>query len=73
MLSWHENHLQNKSHTVIFPASGTGAGVSFGKLLQDGDLVLMVETGHFASLWHKMATRLGIETEFLTTDWRRGC
>ena len=21
----HEDHLQNKSHTVIFPASGTGA------------------------------------------------
>ena len=34
--------------------------------------MLMVETGHFASLWHKMATRLGIETEFLKTDWRRG-
>ena len=26
----------------------------------------------FGTLWHKMATRLGIETEFLATDWRRG-
>ena len=34
--------------------------------------MLMVETGHFASLWHKMASRLGLETEFLATDWRRG-
>ena len=25
----------------------------------------MVETGHFASLWNKMAHRLGIKTEFL--------
>jgi alanine-glyoxylate transaminase/serine-glyoxylate transaminase/serine-pyruvate transaminase len=40
--------------------------------LREGDLVLMVETGHFASLWHKMASRLGLETEFLATDWRRG-
>src|SRR6478735_7165257 len=43
----------------------------------------MYETGHFASLWQKMATRLGISTEFLAfngTDehlpqaagWRRG-
>ena len=27
--------------------------------------MLMVETGHFATLWHKMATKLGLETEFL--------
>ena len=32
----------------------------------------MVETGHFATLWHKMATKLGLKTEFLATDWRRG-
>ena len=30
----------------------------------------MVETGHFASLWNKMAHRLGIKTEFLKTDQR---
>ena len=65
--------FKTKSHTVIFPASGTGAWESaLVNCLQEGDLVLMVETGHFASLWQKMATRLGIETEFLTTDWRRG-
>ena len=65
--------FKTQSHTVIFPASGTGAWESaLVNCLQEGDLVLMVETGHFASLWQKMATRLGIETEFLTTDWRRG-
>ena len=26
----------------------------------------MYETGHFASLWQKMATRLGLSTEFIT-------
>jgi alanine-glyoxylate transaminase/serine-glyoxylate transaminase/serine-pyruvate transaminase len=65
--------FKTRSHAVIYPASGTGAWESaLVNCLQDGDLVLMVETGHFASLWHKMATRLGVETEFLSTDWRRG-
>ena len=40
--------------------------------LSPGDRVLMVETGQFATLWWKMASSLGIETEFLPTDWRRG-
>ena len=61
------------SHVVIYPASGTGAWeAALVNVLQEGDLVLMVETGHFATLWHKMATKLGLETEFLATDWRRG-
>jgi alanine-glyoxylate transaminase/serine-glyoxylate transaminase/serine-pyruvate transaminase len=36
----------------------------------------MYETGHFATLWQKMATRLGLKTEFLglpgIEGWRRG-
>lgn len=65
--------FKTDSHAVIYPASGTGAWeAALVNTLQDGDLLLMVETGHFASLWHKMASRLGLETEFLATDWRRG-
>lgn len=65
--------FKTDSHAVIYPASGTGAWeLALVNTLQEGDLVLMVETGHFASLWHKMASRLGLETEFLATDWRRG-
>ncbi len=65
--------FKTDSHAVIYPASGTGAWESaLVNTWQEGDLVLMVETGHFASLWHKMASRLGLETEFLATDWRRG-
>jgi len=65
--------FKTDSHAVIYPASGTGAWeAALVNTLQDGDLVLMVETGHFASLWQKMASRLGLETEFLATDWRRG-
>ena len=65
--------FKTDSHAVIYPASGTGAWESaLVNTLQEGDLVLMVETGHFASLWHKMASPLGLETEFLATDWGRG-
>ncbi|MDQ2778786.1 MAG: aminotransferase class V-fold PLP-dependent enzyme [Pseudomonadota bacterium] len=52
---------------VIYPASGTGAWeAALVNVLSPGDAVLMVETGHFATLWQKMALRLGIEPEFLT-------
>jgi alanine-glyoxylate transaminase/serine-glyoxylate transaminase/serine-pyruvate transaminase len=65
--------FKTRSHVIIYPASGTGAWeAALVNVLQEGDLVLMVETGHFATLWHKMATKLGLETEFLATDWRRG-
>jgi len=58
---------------VIYPASGTGAWeAALVNTLSPGDKVLMFETGHFATLWHKMATRLGLQVELVGTDWRRG-
>ena len=69
---------------VIYPASGTGAWeAALANTLSPGDHVLMYETGHFASLWKKMATRLGLEAEFIAyrgaddrmpeaASWRRG-
>jgi alanine-glyoxylate transaminase/serine-glyoxylate transaminase/serine-pyruvate transaminase len=58
---------------VIYPASGTGAWeAALVNTLSPGDRVLMVETGHFASLWRKLAVRLGLEVEFLPGDWRHG-
>ena len=65
--------FKTKSNVIIYPASGTGAWeAALVNAVREDDLVLMVETGHFASLWNKMALRLGIKTEFLETDWRRG-
>ena len=65
--------FKTKSDVVIYPASGTGAWeAALVNTLNEGDLVLMVETGHFASLWQTMALKLGVKTEFLETDWRRG-
>ena len=65
--------FKTQSDVIIFPASGTGAWeAALVNTLQSGDHVLMVETGHFASLWHKMANKLGVVTEFLETNWRSG-
>ena len=65
--------FKTKSNVIIYPASGTGAWeAALVNTIRENELVLMVETGHFASLWNKMALRLGIRTEFLETDWRRG-
>jgi len=62
-----------RSDVVIYPASGTGAWeAALVNTLSPGDHVLMVETGHFATLWHKMANKLAVQTEFLPTDWRHG-
>jgi alanine-glyoxylate transaminase/serine-glyoxylate transaminase/serine-pyruvate transaminase len=69
--------FQTKHPVIIYPASGTGAWeAALANTLSPGDHVLMYETGHFATLWNKMATRLGLKTEFLglpgIEGWRRG-
>jgi alanine-glyoxylate transaminase/serine-glyoxylate transaminase/serine-pyruvate transaminase len=58
---------------VIYPASGTGAWeAALVNSLSAGDRVLMAETGHFATLWQKLAAKLGLDVEFIAGDWRRG-
>lgn len=65
--------FQTQHPVVIFPASGTGAWeAALVNALSPGDAVLMCETGHFASLWKKMADRLGFVVEFVPGDWRHG-
>jgi alanine-glyoxylate transaminase/serine-glyoxylate transaminase/serine-pyruvate transaminase len=65
--------FKTQADVVIYPASGTGAWeAALVNTLSPGDLVLMAETGHFASLWKKMAGRLGLKVEFLPGDWRHG-
>jgi alanine-glyoxylate transaminase/serine-glyoxylate transaminase/serine-pyruvate transaminase len=62
-----------QGEVVIYPASGTGAWeAALVNTLSPGDRVLMYETGHFATLWQKMATKLGLEVEFIAGDWRHG-
>jgi alanine-glyoxylate transaminase / serine-glyoxylate transaminase / serine-pyruvate transaminase len=58
---------------IIYPASGTGAWeAALTNTLSPGDRVLAFETGHFATLWQEMATRLGLQVEFVPGDWRHG-
>jgi alanine-glyoxylate transaminase / serine-glyoxylate transaminase / serine-pyruvate transaminase len=65
--------FKTEGPVVIYPASGTGAWeAALVNTLSPGDRVLMAETGHFASLWHEMARRLGLEVELLPGDWRHG-
>jgi alanine-glyoxylate transaminase / serine-glyoxylate transaminase / serine-pyruvate transaminase len=76
--------FRTKHPVAIYPASGTGAWeAALTNTMSAGDHVLMFETGHFASLWKKMADRLGLSTEVLSyagadehlpaaPGWRRG-
>ncbi len=58
---------------VIYPASGTGAWeAALVNTLSAGDTVLMCETGQFATLWRKLAERLGLKVQFIAGDWRHG-
>ncbi|MFC1882078.1 pyridoxal-phosphate-dependent aminotransferase family protein [Thermodesulfobacteriota bacterium] len=65
--------FQTSGSVVIYPSSGTGAWeAALVNTLSAGDKVLMFETGHFATLWRNMATALGLEVDFVPTDWRHG-
>lgn len=65
--------FQTKNPVVIYPSSGTGAWeAAILNTLSPGDRVLMAETGHFATLWRKMAEKLKLDVEFLPGGWRHG-
>jgi alanine-glyoxylate transaminase/serine-glyoxylate transaminase/serine-pyruvate transaminase len=76
--------FKTRHPVVIYPGSGTGAWeAALSNTLSSGDHILIYETGHFASLWAKMAKRLGLTAEILAwtgpddqlphaPNWRRG-
>ncbi len=65
--------LKTSGTVVIYPSSGTGAWeASLVNTLSPGDKVLMFETGFFATQWKNVATRLGLEVDFVPGDWRHG-
>jgi len=56
---------------IIYPSSATGAWeAALANTLSPGDAVLMYETGWFATLWCRVAKRLGLAPELLPGDWR---
>ena len=65
--------FKTSAPVVMFPTSGTGAWeASLMNTLSPGDKVLMFETGHFATLWYKMAVKFGLDVDFVPTNWRHG-
>ena len=77
ILSGIQQIFKTKQPVIIYSASGTGAWEgALVNTLSPGDHVLMYETGQFATLWKKLADRLGYKTEFLASpgkkDWRFG-
>lgn len=64
--------FKTRQPVIIYPSSGTGAWeAALVNSLSHGDKVLMVETGHFATLWHALALKLGLQPELIETDWRQ--
>jgi len=58
---------------ALYPSSGTGAWeAALVNTLSPGDRVLAFDTGHFATLWSRMAGKLGLEADLVPGDWRRG-
>ncbi len=65
--------FQTSAPVIVYPSSGTGAWeAALVNTLSPGDRILMVETGHFATLWRNLAVKLGLEVDFLPGDWRHG-
>lgn len=65
--------FKTDQQVIIYPASGTGAWeAALSNALSPGDKVLMYETGHFASLWGKLAKNLQLDADIIVGDWRSG-
>jgi alanine-glyoxylate transaminase / serine-glyoxylate transaminase / serine-pyruvate transaminase len=73
VLSGIKTIFKTSSPVFIYPSSGTGAWeAALVNTLSPGDTVLMYETGHFATLWKTMASKLGLKPQFIASDWRSG-
>jgi alanine-glyoxylate transaminase/serine-glyoxylate transaminase/serine-pyruvate transaminase len=73
VLSGIKTIFKTSSPVFIYPSSGTGAWeAALVNTLSPGDTVLMYETGHFATLWKSMASKLGLQPQFIASDWRSG-
>ena len=77
VLSGIKTIFKTQQPVIIYPSSGTGAWeAALVNTLSPGDHVLMYETGQFATLWKKIADRVGLKTEFIApandVGWRHG-
>lgn len=64
---------KSTGRVIIYPSSGTGGWeAALVNTLSPGDKILIYETGFFAHMWRNLASKLGLQVEFLSGDWRRG-
>jgi len=64
---------QTRNPVLIYPASGTGGwDAALTNTLSPDDKVLAFDTGQFAALWAKAARNLGLNVDFVESDWRAG-
>jgi alanine-glyoxylate transaminase/serine-glyoxylate transaminase/serine-pyruvate transaminase len=65
--------LSDKGPGTDLSGSGTGAWeAALVNTLSPGDRVLASETGHFSTLWTKVARNLSLTIDYLPGDWRHG-
>src|SRR5260370_22709667 len=58
---------------ALYPSSGTGAWeAALVNTLSPSDRVLAFETGHFATLWSRIAGHLRLDIDLVPGDWRHG-
>jgi len=58
---------------AVYPSSGTGAWeAALVNTLSPGGRVLAFDTGHFATLWSRLAAKLGLDVDVVPGDWRQG-
>lgn len=73
VLSGIKTIFKTEGPVIIYPASGTGAWeAALANVMSPGDKILMYESGHFAFLWQSLALKLGLQPEFIASDWRHG-
>ena len=65
--------LRTEHELYMYTASGHGAWeATLANTLSPGDLVLVLESGWFSEGWSDMAGRLGLRTQVVPAEWRRG-
>ena len=65
--------LRTKQHLLLHAANGHGAWeAALANVFNEGDKLLILESGHFSLNWGKMALALGLQVEVMPADWRRG-
>lgn len=63
--------FKTDGNVVIYPSSGNGAWeAALVNILSPGDRIVIPETGHFSAVGKKVATKIGLEVDYLPGDWR---